>query len=153
MEYEYSYKVKELDEYIDFLSKRYKFIKEQTETRTIYRNNGIIARITKIDNEMYLDFKEDKLDNKDLIVRKESKQIKFGNLENCEDILEFLGYKRDNTLVRKRRIYEGENIKFEIDSYIEPEKSNVFSFEGLKETCDAVYEELAELNKKYKENN
>lgn len=145
MEYEYSYKVDSLDKYIDYLDNNYRFIEKYKETRVIYRNNGNMARITTRNNNYYLDFKEDKLSSDDLIVRKESKTIKFDNLDNCECILEFLNYKKDNSLTRYRTIYEGNNIKFEIDEYIEPEKSFVVSFEGDKDICDRVAEEIKTL--------
>ena len=99
---------------------------------------------------MTLDFKENKMSNEDLIIRKESKSIKFDNLENCEDILDFLGYKKDNSMIRYRSIYTGDKIKFEIDEYLEPEKAFVVSFEGDKAICDKVNEELQDLNTKYK---
>ena len=151
MEYEYSYKVSNLKEYIDYIEKNYTFKSSNKEKRVIYRNdNNTNARITYINNEMYLDFKENKLSGDDLIERKESKSIKFDNLENCEDILHFLGYKKDNSMVRTRTIYEGENIKFEIDEYTEPIEAFVLSFEGEKSICDKVNDDFKELNKKYK---
>ena len=54
------------------------------------------------------------------------------NIENCENILDFLGYTKDNSLYRKRTIYRGLGIKFEIDEYFEPESALVLSFEGEK---------------------
>ena len=85
-----------------------------------------------------------------LHTRKESKKIKYDSIENCEDILAFLNYKKDNSMVRNRSIYEGKNITFEIDEYLEPEKAYVVSFEGDKTTCDKVNKQFTELNKKYK---
>ncbi len=151
MEYEYCYKVSNLKEYLKYIESKYKFIEKYKETRVIYRNkNNTIARITHKNEDMYLDFKENKISNDDLIIRKESKTIKFDNLDNCENILEFLDYKKDNSMTRYRSIYKGRGIKFEIDEYIEPEKSYAVSFEGSKKTCDKVNEEFQELNKKYK---
>ena len=49
-------------------------------------------------------------------------------------------------MYRKRTIYEGNNIKFEIDEYIEPEKAYVVSFEGNKDICDKVNNDLKALN-------
>lgn len=149
MEYEYSYKVKSLKEYLKYIESKYEFKEKYKEKRVIYRGDGNIARITYKNDDMYLDFKEDKLTNKDLIVRKESKTIKFDNLENCEDILSFLGYVKDNSMTRNRTIYEGKQIKFEIDEYLEPEKAYVVSFEGAKKVCDELHSEMSELNKKY----
>ena len=151
MEYEYCYKVSDLKEYLEYIEKNYKFEEKYKEQRVIYRHeNNTIARITYKKDIMTLDFKENKMSNDDLIVRKESKTIKFDNLENCEDILSFLGYKKDNSMLRFRSIYTGDDIKFEIDEYIEPEGAYVVSFEGEKKTCDKVNEEFQVLNEKYK---
>ena len=70
MEYEYSYKVDDLKEFLDYINSNYEFIKKYKEKRVIYRNNDTIARITFIDDDMYLDFKENKISDDPLIVRK-----------------------------------------------------------------------------------
>ena len=140
MEYEYSYRVTDLTEYLEYVNENYEFVEMFKEKRVIYRGNGTIARIT---------FKEDKLRDNGLIERKESKKIKFDDIDSCEDILSFLGYEKDNTISRYRSIYKGDGIKFEIDEYIEP-KGLVFSFEGDKEVCDKVDLELKDLHDKYK---
>ncbi len=145
MEYEYSYRVKDLAPYIKEIEKEFKFVEKTSEKRTIYRTDESIARITYRNGEMLLDFKENKVMVNGSIERKETRAIKFDNLENCEEILAFLGYTKDATVVRNRSIYEGENIKFEIDEYFEPEVANVVSFEGDKETCDKYNEEFLEL--------
>ena len=146
MEYEYSYTVDDLSKVLDYLDKNYKFIEKYKEQRVIYRNsNHTMARITYKNNEMLLDFKEDKLSDKELIERKESKSIKMDDLESTEDILSFLDYKKDNSMIRYRSIYEGNNIKFEIDEYLEPKKAYVISFEGNKDICDKVNENIKEL--------
>ena len=146
MEYEYSYTVDDLSKVLDYLDKNYKFIEKYKEQRVIYRNsNHTMARITYKNNEMFLDFKEDKLSDKELIERKESKSIKIDDLESAENILSFLDYKKDNSMIRYRSIYEGNNIKFEIDEYLEPKKAYVISFEGNKDICDEVNEIIKEL--------
>ncbi len=150
MEYEYSYKVNDLKEFLEYIEKNFKFVKKYKEKRVIYRNVDTIARVTYIDDDMYLDFKENKISDDPLIVRKESKQVKIDSLENCEDILNFLNYKKDNTLLRYRSVYEKDNIKFEIDEYVEPEKAYVVSFEGDKEICDSVNEDIKLILKKEK---
>ena len=136
MEYEYSYRVKDLAPYLKEIEKNFKFIEKVSEKRTIYRTDESIARITYRNDEMLLDFKENKVMVNGSIERKETRAIRFDNLENCEEILRFLNYTKDATVVRNRSVYEGNNIKFEIDEYFEPEKANVVSFEGDKETCD-----------------
>lgn len=117
MEYEYSFKISKLDEYLNIIKEKYKYVNSYDEKRIIYRKKDIIGRITYRNNCMYLDFKENKISSNDLIIRKESKSIKIDNLDNCENILNFLGFVKDNSIYRKRTIYEGDNIKFEIDEY------------------------------------
>ena len=97
-----------------------------------------------------LDFKEDKLTKKDLNVRKESKSLLFDDDNAVESILEFLRYRKDNTIVRTRMIYEKVNIRFEIDKYEQPNQNFVVAIEGEKKEVDQVYKELLEINKKYK---
>lgn len=155
MEYEYSFKVSNIEEYINYCKKNnYKLTSEEEQIRTIYRNKNNMARITKNivngNTILKLDFKEDKLDNKDLIIRKESKSIIFDNEGNCEDILLYLEYKKDNTLNRIRYVYEKGNVKFEIDIYKEPTHAYVIAIEGEKEEVDKVYTKLEKLNSKYK---
>lgn len=150
MEYEYSFKISTLDEYLNIIKEKYKYVNSYDEKRIIYRKKDIIGRITYRNNCMYLDFKENKISSNDLIIRKESKSIKIDNLDNCENILNFLGFVKDNSIFRKRTIYEGDNIKFEIDEYYEPEVAFVLSFEGKKEVCDKVYKSFLKLNRKYK---
>ena len=157
MEYEYSFNVSDIEEYLNYCKKnKYNLESYIKQIRTIYRNkNKTIARITieKGKNVVKkLDFKEDKLDNKDLIVRKESKVIKFNSIKNCEDILNFLEYKKDNTLVRDRYTYVLNGVKFEIDHYIQPIDTFVVAIEGDKEQVDKVYSDLSSLNDKYKIN-
>ena len=149
MEYEYCYKVSNLDEYLKYIESKYEFIEKQEEKRVIYRNKDKIARITYKNKKKYLDFKENKISKTNLTIRKESKTIQFNNLKNCEDILSFLNYKKDNSMKRIRSIYKGTNVKFEIDEYIEPEKAYVVSFEGDLEKCKKIDKELIKLNKKY----
>ena len=151
MEYEYSYVVSDLTEYLNYIATNYSFQEKTFEQRDIYRNkNHTIARITHKKNKLFLDFKEDKLEKKDCIERKESKVIQIDSLENGEDILAFLGYSKDNSMKRVRSIYQGEGITFEVDEYEEPKQTYVVSFEGKKEICDKVHKELESLNKKYK---
>jgi len=155
MEYEYSFGVKSIDEYINFCKKnKFKLVSKIKQTRIIYRNaNKTMARITIEEGKNIvkkLDFKEDKLENKDLIIRKESASLTFENEEEVESILNFLEYKKDNTLVRTRTIYEKENVKFEIDEYEQPNTNLVIAIEGNKKETDLIYKELSEINDLYK---
>lgn len=148
MEYEYSFKVENIDKYNDYCSNNdYKLIDKVKQTRTLYRNsNKTMARITinEYDNntKMFLDFKEDNLNDDILKMRKESLPLEFTDIESINSILEFLDYKKDITLIRTRIIYEKSNVKFEIDEYESPEIYNVVAIEGEKEEVDKVYNEL-----------
>lgn len=148
MEYEYSKKVDNLDKYIKYcIDNEYNLKEKINQTRIIYRkNDNTIARITinKIDNNetKTLDFKEDKLSNEELIVRSESLPITFTKDENILSILDFLGYKKDNTLKRIRYVYEKDNVTFELDEYTYPEHTFVVSLEGNKNITDNIWNEI-----------
>ena len=148
IENEYSKKVDNLNDYIEYC-KRNGFILDSkiNQTRVLYRHsNKTLARITinNINNSLkkYLDFKEDKLTSDELISRKESKMIEFTDDEAVYSILDFLGYKKDNTLERVRYVYKKEDIVFELDEYIKPNKSCVVSLEGEKDKISKIWEEL-----------
>lgn len=147
-EYEYSKKVDNLDKYIDYCEINGFVLKEKIkQIRTIYRkNDSTIARITINENngviKRELDFKEDKLSDEELIVRKESLSLEFDDEKSVLSILDFLNYKQDNTLERIRYIYEKDDIKFEFDEYIKPERCNVVSLEGEKNKTDRIWLEL-----------
>lgn len=149
-EYEYSFKVENIDKYVNYCKNNdYKLIDMVKQTRIIYRNdNKTMARITinEYDNntKMFLDFKEDNLTDDILKIRKETLPLEFNDIEIINSMLDFLEYKKDITLIRKRIIYEKENIKFEIDEYKSPEVYNVVAIEGNKEYVDKVYNELEE---------
>lgn len=120
MEYEYSFKVETIQEYVNYcIENSYKLIENNNQIRTIYRkNNGTIARITINDeNEIFLDFKEDKLTEEPLIQRKETPMLKIDKLSDALEILDFLEYKKDNILDRTRQVFEKDGVKFEINSY------------------------------------
>lgn len=145
MEYEYSKVVEDLKKYISYCeSNGYILEKKSLQERTLYRNeNGTIARITINDNnDKELDFKEDKMPDQELIVRKESLPIKFTDDEVVNSILDILNYKKDNTLKRYRYVYTKDNVKFELDEYLEPEKKCVAAIEGDKELVDIIWKEI-----------
>lgn len=85
-----------------------------------------------------LNFKEDNLNDealkisKDLIVNDE-------NQEFVNSLIELLGL--TNKKVLKRHIFEKNNVKFEIDEYVEP-FMNVVAIERLQEEVDEVYKDL-----------
>ena len=150
MEYEYCYKVDDLKDYLSYIENNYKFQEKYREERIIYRNKDKIARISSRNGEIFLSFKENKISDSDLTVRKESMEIKVDSLKKCEDILKFLDYKKDNVITRIRSIFIGANVKFEVDEYIKPEKSFILSFEGSKRVCDALNKKFVKLNNIHK---
>ena len=155
MEYEYSIKVKNIDEYLDYCKKNnYKKEKEIKQTRTVYKKTKHkIARITIEEAKTttkVLDFKEDRYSKDTLNIRKESKPLPIIDEKIAEEVLNFLGYKKKVTLIRKRIVFKKNQVKFEIDEYFEPEKAFVVAIEGEQKEVDQVYKELDYLNKKYK---
>lgn len=146
-EYEYSFKVKDINPYIEYCKENgYMEILNNNQIRDWYCNNSSVnARITinKIngEDEIVLDFKEE--DKSDLVLknRGESLPLKVeNNMDAINSILDILGYKIDVHVVRKRSVYKKGNIKFEIDEYTRPEIMNVVSIEGKKEIVDDIYE-------------
>lgn len=154
-EHEYSFKVKNLKPYIDYcINNNYLLNEETTQHRTLYRKKDkTIARITLDEKngnkKMTLDFKDDILSEEALITRRESLPIEITDEKAVNSILDFLNYKKDNTLFRKRLIYDNGKVKFEFDEYIEPEKCYVVAFEGNINEIKAVYEEIKKINEIY----
>lgn len=152
MEYEYSFKVKNLDIYIDYCkNNNYEKIEENIQTRILYRNkNKTMARITKKeknkDTKLFLDFKDDILNDEVLTERRETLPLEFNDEEAAESILNFLEYKKDTILVRTRIVYKKDNVIFELDNYKSPEKMYVVAIEGKKEDVDQVYNEILKIN-------
>ncbi len=153
MEYEYSFKVKDLTKYLDYCKKNnYRLEEETNQERILYRNaNKTIARITtKIkDNKAKtsLDFKDENDSDEILKVSRETIPLRVtkNNKEAVLSILDMLGYQKDKTLVRKRWVYKKDKVTFEIDNYKEP-KMKVVAIEGNKEQVDKVYQELEDNN-------
>lgn len=157
-EYEYSFKVTNVDKFICYC-KENNYIKKENvkQTRILYKNrSSIMARITskEYDNfvETTLDFKDDNNSNEILKVSNETipLEVNDNNKDAVYSILNILGYKKDKTLVRNRVVYYKDNVTYEIDSYINPEKMFVVAIEGDKNKVDQVYYELEELIKRFK---
>ncbi len=151
IEYEYSYKVKEIKPFIDYCEKNnYKKIKESFQTRILYNNgNGMLARITKtlVNGKEIVEFNfkdEANLEEK-LNVSRESPMliVNESNEKFIDSMLEMLDFKKFKELKRKRYVYEKEKVKFEIDDYIEPEMK-VLAVEGDKSKVDKVVTEIKE---------
>ncbi len=151
-EYEYSFKVKDIKEFVQYcILNNYEKKEEYLQTRILYKNGGpIMARVTEnIYNDRsikILNFKDDNLNSKDLNISRESKDLIVNdeNKEFVESLIEILNLTNKKILKRKRYVYEKNNVKFEIDEYIEP-VMNVVAIEGLKEEVDIVYKELEEI--------
>ncbi len=150
-EHEYSFEVKDLSPYINYCEENnYNFVSRNKQTRIIYRKeNKTMARLTINESDgkvvKELDFKEDKLSSNILIERKESLALSYTNDEAVESILDFLDYKKDNTLIRTRIVYKKDGVKFEFDIYEEPRQTCVVALEGDEEKTDAVYNEISKL--------
>ena len=153
-EYEYSFKVKTIKNFLDYcVNNNYKKQEEYFQTRTLYKNGGtVMARITENKYEKILNFKDDKLNDKILKTSRESKNliITKDNEDFVMSLIEILNLNTKKVLKRKRYVYEKENVKFEIDEYIEP-LMNVIAIEGKKEEVDRVYKNLENIINKNKE--
>lgn len=148
-EYEYSFKVKDINPFIDYcVNNKYELKKEYEQTRTLYKNGGkVMARITKNiykDSEVeILNFKDDNLSDSVLKVSRESKDLVMNdeNRDFVKSLLEILELNETKKLVRKRYVYIYDNVTFEIDNYTIP-TMNVVAIEGKKDEVDKVYNEL-----------
>ena len=151
-EYEYSFKVKEIEPFIDYcVNHDYKLKKEYEQTRILYKNGGkVMARITKNiykDEEFeILNFKDDNLSDSVLKVSRESKDLKINdeNREFVQSLLEILELKESKKLIRKRYVYAYNNVIFELDKYTNP-SMNVVAIEGTKYQVDSVYGDLKSI--------
>ena len=78
-----------------------------------------------------------------LKISRESKDlvVNTDNQEFVDSLIEILDLTNKKVLKRKRFVFEKNNVKFEIDEYIEP-IMNVVAIEGLKDEVDIVYREL-----------
>ena len=158
-EYEYSYKVTNIKEFIQYCeSNNFIKISETTQKRTLYKNDTyIMARITIEEDNLkhtiaeYLDFKENNETNQELKIRKETDILNLNN-ENkvfAKTLIEFLNLKVDKELIRTRYTYQKENVKFEIDDYTNP-KMKILAIEGNSEEVNKINQELMPMITKLK---
>lgn len=156
-EYEYSFKVKDINEFIQYCAHNgYQKKEEYLQTRILYKNGSpIMARVTEnIYNdrsEKILNFKDDNLNDNVLKTSRESEDL-IVNDENqafVDSLIEILNLTNQKVLKRRRYVFEKNNVKFEIDEYIEP-VMNVVAIEGLQVEVDIVYKELKEIIKRNK---
>lgn len=151
-EYEYSFKVKDIKEFVQYCSaNKYEKREEYLQTRILYKNGGpVMARVTEnIYNDRsqkVLNFKDDNLNDNTLKISRESKDliVTDENQEFVNSLLEILDLTNKKVLKRKRYVFEKNNVKFEIDEYMEP-VMNVVAIEGLQEEVDIVYKELEKI--------
>ena len=151
-EYEYSFKVKDIKDFVQYcILNEYEKKEEYLQTRILYKNGGpVMARITEnIYNDYVqkvLNFKDDNLNDNILKVSRETKDLVINddNQEFVDSLIEILDLANKKVLKRKRYVFEKNSVKFEIDEYIEP-VMNVVAIEGLQEEVDAVYNELEEI--------
>ena len=154
MEYEYSFKVNDIEPYISYCKENgFEKIKEYNQIRTLYTcNNNILARITAQeengDVNTVLDFKDDNDSDEVLKVSRETMPLVVNkdNKEAVMSMLDIFGYKVKKELIRKRYVYKKDNVIFEIDDYTSPEIMHVVAIEGEKEQVDKVYNEVKEIN-------
>lgn len=151
-EYEYSFKVKEIEEFINYCKDNdYVLEDEYEQVRKLYKNGGkIMGRITKNSYKNHsveiLNFKDDNLNDSVLKESRESLDLVIddSNREFVQSLLDILDLPETKVLIRKRFVYTKNNVKFELDNYIEP-KMNVVAIEGLKEEVDVVYNDLKQI--------
>lgn len=147
-EYEYSFNVESLHPYMEYCqNNNYTMRSHADQERTIYRGpNKTIARVTvNVSDDVEtktLDFKDDVTNGEVLIERKETLPLSINDTYAVSSVLDFLGYKKDVTLVRTRVVYEKGGVKFEFDSYIQPKKAYVVAIEGDKDKVDLIYNEI-----------
>ena len=151
-EYEYSFKVKDIKDFVQYcINNEYRKKEEYLQTRILYKNGApVMARITENIYSNYvekvLNFKDDNLNDKTLKVSRETKDLVVNNDNQAfvDSLIEILDLTNKKVLKRNRYVFEKNNVKFEIDEYIEP-VMNVVAIEGLQEEVDAVYNELEEI--------
>ncbi len=149
-EYEYSFKVDNLDELVEFLiNNNYELKDKYDQTRIIYKNNSsVMARITSNKYEdredKVLDFKDDDLSDRLVKVRRESSPLTIDdkNIEFVNSLLEMLGYEEKVVLNRNRLVYSKDDVIFEIDKY---DNDIVVSIEGEKNNVDKTYEKMFKI--------
>ena len=147
-EYEYNFKVKSIDPYINYCKKNNYIEQIVKQNRIVYEssyNDNLIARITTNNNEeTILDFKNVNQNDDLLKISNESLPLKVDNLETVYSILDTLNFKKKSNLLRTRYIYKKDDFTFEIDDYTEP-VMKVVAIEGNKSKVDQIYNEIKDM--------
>lgn len=153
IEYEYSFKVKDIKPYIKYCEKNgFTLERKNNEKRNIYKNDGkLIARITTIDGITTFDLKEDNAEEKLIKTARESLPITLqeGEINAALSMLEMLDFAHHTTLKRSRIVYKKGEVTFEIDSYTLPEEAYVVAIEGDKAQVDDIYKEISTIEDNY----
>ena len=154
-EYEYSFNVLDIQPYLNYCKQNGYILKSiKKQNRKVYEcveSRSKIARITTTWDDMgnaetVLDFKNVTKNKDDLKVSNESKTLKVTdeNRDAILSILETLNFKQSADNTRTRYVYVSNDIKFEIDDYLSPNKP-VVALEGKKSIVDKAYLEICTL--------
>ena len=154
-EYEYSFNVLDIQPYLNYCKQNGYILKSiKKQNRKVYEcveSRSKIARITIIWDDMgnaetVLDFKNVTKNKDDLKVSNESQTLKVTdeNRDAILSILETLNFKQSADNTRTRYVYVSNDIKFEIDDYLSPNKP-VVALEGKKSIVDKAYLEICKL--------
>lgn len=151
-EYEYSFKVKSISDFIQYCQENhYKVVEEYKQVRTLYKNGGhVMARITTNTYEdkkvSILDFKDDNLSSNPLKISRESEDLVITkeNKKFVDSLIQILDLTNIKKFKRKRIVLKKKNVIFEIDQYTSP-KMNVVAIEGKKEEVDHVYASIENI--------
>lgn len=159
-EYEYSFKVKNIQPYIDYCMKnQYEKVSEVRQNRVVYENKhskDIIARVTTkiVDGkkEITFDCKNVGREENHLKVSMESLPIKItkSNKDSIYSMLEVMDFYKATDNDRIRYVYQKDGVTFELDDYKNPIIC-VVGIEGKKEEVDKVYFELSNTILEYEE--
>lgn len=141
IEYEYSYIVDSTALYIKYcIENEYEKVAQSYQIRELYTNSQkILARITtetiKGKTLAILDFKDE--NDSDAVLKTARETIPLNitedNQESIYSIIAILGFQKSKVLKRNRVVYQKDEVKFEIDEYLEPDKQYVVAIEGIKQ--------------------
>lgn len=153
-EYEYSFKVKSIEPYIEYCKEHnYEEISITTQNRKVYENKNsdhIIARLTTEEKngvkEIIFDCKNVGKKDKNLNISNESLPmlVTSDNLKIIDSILNILEFYEVANNFRTRYVYKKNGVKFEIDDYTSP-KMQVIAIEGDEDEVECVYKEIKSL--------
>ena len=156
-EYEYSFKVKSIEPYINYCKDcGYEKIEVVKQNRKVYENKNsdhIIARLTTEEKngikETVFDCKNVGEKLKSLNISNESLPmlVSDDNLEIINSLLNVLEFYEAANNFRTRYVYQKGGVKFEIDDYTSP-KMQVVAIEGNESEVEDVYKEIMSLETK-----